>query len=199
MKELEQVAKHHKEWVRIIKQFGEHFYADDLVQETYLMLHKWSTPEKYLTNGQVNKGYVWLCLRNSFLQYQREKKRLQKLPLDTIQELTANEDNKQYFDALEKIDTFIENEVNSWHWYDKMLFDVYRNEKFSMRQISKMTGISLRSIHITLSSCKERVNFAVGEDYQDLINNEFELINDTKSNQRKMKQQQAKIKQIERI
>ena len=63
------------------------------------MLYNWSTPEKYLTNGKVNKGYIWLCLRNSFLLYQREKKKAIKVDLEAIQELSANETNIDFFQS----------------------------------------------------------------------------------------------------
>ena len=35
MKWLNIVAKHHKEYVRIVESFGEYFYAEDIVQEAY--------------------------------------------------------------------------------------------------------------------------------------------------------------------
>ena len=173
---IEIVAKHHNEWKRIIKQFGEHFYADDLVQETYLMLMKWSTPDKYITNNEPNRAYIWLCLRNSFLLYQKEKKRFQKLPIEAIQGLSYNENNLQYFEAIEKIDTFIKKEVETWHPYDSAMFRVHIDKKMSGRKISRMSGISPRSVFTTLNKCKERLIFAVGEDYADLINEEFERI-----------------------
>ena len=176
MKELNQVAQHHKEWVNIIKSFGERMYAEDLVQETYLMLYKWSTPTKYLINGKVNKGYIWLCLRNSFLLYQREKKKAIKLDLDAIQELSTNELNVKFFEAKEKIHTFIIQEVNTWNPYDQKLYNLHVEKKIPMRKISRGADISLTSIYESLKSCKERLRVAVGEEYEDYINEEFERI-----------------------
>lgn len=176
MKELDQVAQHHKEWVGIIKSFGERMYAEDLVQETYLMLYKWSCPEKYLVNGRVNKGYVWLCLRNSFLLYQREKKKAIKLDLDAIQELSTNELNVNFFEAKEKIHTFITQEVNTWNHFDQKLYYLHVEKKIPMRKLARETKISFTTIYESMNACKERLKIAVGENYEDYINEEFERI-----------------------
>ncbi len=176
MKELNQVAQHHKEWVNIIKSFGERNYAEDLVQETYLMLYKWSKPEKYLINGKVNKGYIWLCLRNSFLLYQREKKKAIKIDLEAIQELSTNEINVNFFEAKEKIHTFINQEVKSWNYFDQKLYDLHIIKKISMHKLAKETKISFTTIYGSMNSCKERLKVAVGEEYEDFINQEYERI-----------------------
>jgi len=41
MEWLKDVAKDHKEWVKLVKSFGEDFFAEDIVQES----------------GFINKGY----------------------------------------------------------------------------------------------------------------------------------------------
>jgi hypothetical protein len=45
-----------------------------------------------------------------------------------------------------------------------------------MRKISRGADISLTSIYESLKSCKERLKIAVGEDYEDFINQEYEQI-----------------------
>jgi len=173
---IQLVAENHKKYVSIIKNFGEHFYAEDLVQETYLMLYKWSSPDKYIKDGKPNDAYIWLCLRNSFLLYQREKRKATKVSLEDIQELSTNEINIEYFNSLEKIDTLVKNEVNSWHWYDAKMYKLYIDNKMPMRTIESETGISLRSIFETIKICKQRLKKAVGEDYEDFINQDYEQI-----------------------
>jgi len=173
---IQLVAENHKKYVSIIKNFGEHFYAEDLVQETYLMLYKWSSPDKYIKDGKPNDAYIWLCLRNSFLLYQREKRKATKVSLEDIQELSTNEINIEYFNSLEKIDTLVKNEVNSWHWYDAKMYKLYIDNKMPMRTIESETGISLRSIFETIKICKQRLKKAVGEDYEDFINQDYEKI-----------------------
>ena len=51
---LKLVAKHHNKWIKIVESFGEHQYKDDIVQEAYLALYKYTTPEKIIHNGKVS-------------------------------------------------------------------------------------------------------------------------------------------------
>ncbi|MFZ9455306.1 MAG: hypothetical protein ACO27Q_08750, partial [Bacteroidia bacterium] len=61
------VAKDHKELVKLVKTFGEDFYAEDIVQEAYLRLYRYCKPENVIQNGQVNKGFMYFVLRNLYL------------------------------------------------------------------------------------------------------------------------------------
>jgi predicted DNA-binding protein YlxM (UPF0122 family) len=56
------------------------------------------------------------------------------------------------------------------------LFNLYRESNLSMREIAEETDISLTSIFNTLKNCKERLREAIGEDFQDYLNEDFELI-----------------------
>jgi predicted DNA-binding protein YlxM (UPF0122 family) len=46
----------------------------------------------------------------------------------------------------------------------------------SMRDIASETNISLTSIYNTLKNCKERLRENVGDDWEDFLNKDFELI-----------------------
>ena len=56
-------------------------------------------------------------------------------------------------------------------------FEIYRDSGKSLRQLSKETNISVKSIFQTLKHCKQRIKENVGEDYLDYKNKEYELIN----------------------
>jgi predicted DNA-binding protein (UPF0251 family) len=45
-----------------------------------------------------------------------------------------------------------------------------------MRKIEAEVGIDHSSVWRTLNKCKEKINEAIGEDWQDYINQDFELI-----------------------
>lgn len=45
-----------------------------------------------------------------------------------------------------------------------------------MRDLAEETNISLTSIFITLKNCKDRLRDNVSEDYEDFINEDFDLI-----------------------
>ena len=57
---LEVVAKHHNKWIKIVNSFGEYNYASDIVQEMYIALYKYTTPEKIIHNGKLSEGYIFL-------------------------------------------------------------------------------------------------------------------------------------------
>ena len=65
---LEIVAKQHKEWIRVINSFGEYDYAEDIVQEMYIVLHKYADPNKIITKGKANRGYIYFTLRTTYYQ-----------------------------------------------------------------------------------------------------------------------------------
>ena len=79
MEWLTKVAKHHNEWVKMVNQFGEYFFAEDIVQETYIMLYKWSSEEKLFKDGNISKGYMWLALKNTCLYFNFKKLKYNKL------------------------------------------------------------------------------------------------------------------------
>ena len=78
-------------------------------------------------------------------------------------------------EELETIYERIEDEVEDWHWYDKMLWQLYTEDR-TMRELAKDTKISLSSIFHTIKTCKERIKIAVGEDYEDYVNEDYEKI-----------------------
>ena len=66
--------------------------------------------------------------------------------------------------------------MQNWEEYDRQLFILYRNSGFSMRKIEAEVGIDHSSVWRTISNCKTKINEAIGEDWQDYINEDFELI-----------------------
>ena len=144
------VSKHHADYVKIVRSWGEYDYSEDIVQEMYIKLLKYTTAEKIIKHGQVNKGYVWFTLRSVFNDYLKEKNRIEKFRIG------------DGFDIIDDIEEQIElksvnNYVDSWEWYDKMLFKLYINTDLSIRQIAKETGISLTSVFYTIKTCKNRI------------------------------------------
>lgn len=180
------VAKHHKEYVRIVRGWGEEDFAEDIVQEMYLRLLQYTTEEKIVKDGQVNKSYVWFTLRTMFSDFQKNKRRIEKIRIGEGFDILDEDINYQSFEALEKLLERIEEEKDSWHWYDVMLFEVYMKNKdashnrngkgISMRKLSEETGISLISIFQTIKNCKARLNDNVLEDYIDFLNDDYEWL-----------------------
>ena len=164
---LDIVAKEHKYFVNVVRTFGEDNYAEDIVQEMYIRIHKYTSPEKIVKDGQVNKGFIWFVLRNIYVDFCKQKGRIQKIDLD---ESTFTVSDNEKSEALEEMYEKIDREIESWHWYDSKLFKLYRDSGMSMREIEKATNISLTSIFHTIKHCKARINAAISEQYYDVLN-----------------------------
>ena len=166
---LKELAKYHIDWLKMAKSIGS-ANPEDLVQDMYLRLNEY-TNEKIMKNGKPNTLYVWVTLRNMHYtevkKYQPEQldKTLHKIPDEVIEHLGES-----------RIHERIEEEINNWHWYDKMLFDLYRKSGKSLRTLETETGLTFSSINNTLRNCKKRLIENVGESYQDYINKDYELI-----------------------
>ena len=50
------VFKRHKEWIKIVNSFGEYDYAEDFVQECYLVLYKYADEEKIIKKTKKGKS-----------------------------------------------------------------------------------------------------------------------------------------------
>ena len=171
---LEELSKHHEEWIKMVNKFGEFNYAEDFVQSMYLRVDHYTAYDKVIQNGKVNKGYVWCVLRSMYFTHLAEKKRNQRVSIGEgfLIEDRVNEVDENYGVLLYKID----NEMKTWDWYDTMLFKLYKDKDLSMRDIAEETNISLSSIFNTIKNCKQRLRDNVGEDYQDFINEDYELL-----------------------
>jgi DNA-directed RNA polymerase specialized sigma24 family protein len=170
---LNQVAEHHKEWIKIINSFGEYDYAEDIVQETYIALYKYADATKIIdASGNVRKGYVFFTLKSLYFQFYNKKMKVNKVSID--EQFTLFDDsNLEEHEAYNNICMLIDEEVKNWHWFDEKLFKLYRDSGMSMRDIAKGTNISLISIFNSIKNYKEILNTKFSKDYQDYINNDY--------------------------
>ncbi|MFZ9876914.1 MAG: RNA polymerase sigma factor, partial [Candidatus Nanopelagicales bacterium] len=159
---LYHLYEHHNEWVKIVRNFGEQFYAEDIVQEMYLKLAKHENNERFYRNGTIYKGFVWIVLRNMFYDYEKAKNKLEKVSLTEAIQIKDDGEPYEKTNAQTIIDIKISETINNWHWYDQMLFKLYRDTGYSTRQIEKETGISFKSVWATLKECKESLKKEVG-------------------------------------
>ena len=166
----------HKHWIKVVKSFGEYSLAEDIVQEMYLKLAKHENKERFYRNGVVYKGFIWIVLRNMYYDFEKSKHKLQKVDITEAIQLVDESEPNEKTEAQIELENKINKTVDSWHWYDKMLFDLHKNTGMSTRKIQKATGISFKSVWQTLKYCKESLKEEVGEHYQDYINQDYELI-----------------------
>jgi DNA-directed RNA polymerase specialized sigma24 family protein len=168
---LNVIARHHKEWVSIVRSFG-HDTPEDIVQDMYLRIYQYVEPSRIITDNEVNKGFIWFTLRNLFLKDVTKYKCEQLRGYEAQNEECTIEQKETLEVLLNKIDEC----VNSFDWYDKMLYDIYYKSEQSQRDLAKATGISLSSLSNSLKTQKKTIKKLVGEDYQDYINQDYEWI-----------------------
>jgi DNA-directed RNA polymerase specialized sigma24 family protein len=196
---FEIVSKRHKEYLNIVRSFAENKdnkYVEDIVQDAYLEItelgakkHKendkrvndkykdLSISERILNeDNEVNMMYMWITLKRVSMNHLKQRKRnnyIIRLGQNFDKQETIDQDNEKAFEVLIKK---IEKEIKTWHWYDRMLFETYISNNKSMRKLSQDTKISLTSVFNTLKNCKLRLQKVIGEDYEDYMNKDFELI-----------------------
>lgn len=165
---LEKVSQYQDYLVELASVFDSDF-AEDIVQEFYLLLHKYKvTEEQMFTNGKLNRGYCFIIIRNIHFQIYNVKKRITKCELnEEIYNMVDDFDLEKELDWNE-FRTKAESEVNNWDWYDKKLFSIYRDTDISIRGLAKETGISFVSIFHSLKKHKEKLKELLKEDYDNL-------------------------------
>lgn len=173
---LERVAEHHQEWVKTIQKMGEFDYAEDIVQESYIALMKYAGESKLIdSSGKVRKGYMLFTLRSLYYQFYNKKKKINKVSFDGCWGL-FDDSNTEEQEAYHKICMLIDDEIKDWRDYDKLLFKLYRDSDFSMRDISAGTKISLSSIFHSIKGYKAILKQKLQQDYEDYINDDYNQI-----------------------
>jgi RNA polymerase sigma factor (sigma-70 family) len=170
VKGLEQLAKHHREWTKIVQSFGSK-EPEDVVQDMYVRISQIEQCKWIGSNG-INRAYIWITLRNIFLTSVKKQ--------DIIYEELIQDDEQEQNEAFEKLIKIINFEVDKWQEYDKLLFRTYIKTGMSLRDIAQQSHISLRSIFDTVKKCKDRLKDAVGEDYEDYKNLDYDKIQDSR-------------------
>jgi len=179
---LQKVSEKNEDWLGIAASFVGSKVAHDIVQEMYVSLDRWADERIIKEDGEVNRCYIYLNIRTLCYMYFKEQKKKAELSEDgpdleylaTINEADAyNEEQDIAWDLLkENINIFID----SWKWYDKTLFNLYKNTPFSLRGLAKETDISWMSIHTTIKKCKDLIREEFKEDYEDFKNGDYHLI-----------------------
>ena len=78
---LEKIAEKHEDWHRNVLSFGcKESVAEDIVQEMYLMMHKYIEKGIDISyNDEINYYYIYKQLRGLFIDLHRKEKKIIKL------------------------------------------------------------------------------------------------------------------------
>ena len=187
MRVIDLLAQKHNDWIRMAKSFKiNEDQANEIVQEMYLRINDYVKDAKKImyNDKEINTFYVYITLRNIYYSNfyntgkniknrkviyfseiidKADSRALGKYMIENPEDIYENIDRKKKLDVL--IDK-IEEEINSWYWYDKKMTKLYMNTKMSMRDISKETKISLSSIFNTLTNAKEKIRKIAEKEYR---------------------------------
>lgn len=135
---MQRIYDKHKHWIKIVKSFGEEYYAEDIVQEAYLKV-----------NGKdINEAYFYWTLRSLTMDLHRKK--VIKVEIEENQITTESDFDFSNIENYYKI-------IDTFEWYDKKLFLLYIDNDFSIRDLAKETGIGFMSIYNTIKNCKQKL------------------------------------------
>jgi DNA-directed RNA polymerase specialized sigma24 family protein len=102
MDALKILADHHKEWVKIVRSFGEQDLAEDVVQDVYLRIVKYNYEEKILKDGKPNIALMWMMLRNRAFEINKTGS-VQFLSLDEVRGVADADSELDKHEALERL------------------------------------------------------------------------------------------------
>lgn len=178
---ITKVAEKHQDWIGIAASFVGESQAENIVQQMYINLDRWADERIIKSDGEVNRCYVYLSIRTLCFIYFKEQKKVGDLPEDglSLEELASQ--SYEEYDVEKDIawDLIISNThvlIDSWRWYDKTMFKLYRDSAMSLRTLAKETDISWMSIHSTIKNCKNIIKAEFQEDYEDFKNGDYHLI-----------------------
>jgi len=149
--------ENYNDWVDLAKSFVGDTYAQDIIQEAYIKLSGYD-------NEYINRSYIYLTIRSLCFDFLKAKKRVLKVEIKdyNIEDIEENEYKEVYNNLLIEI----EKEIETWSWYDREIFKLYRDTPMSLRKLANETGISVTSIYLTIKKCKELLKDKFKQDYE---------------------------------
>ena len=178
---LEVLAKKHDLWVKMVLGMGASIdVAEDIVQSMYLRIDKYVKDKKKIMykDDDVNRFFVYVTLKNMFLSYKKSKYLFYEIREDEYQtnELLYSDLNQDMEEAFVRFMKKIDEEMSTWHNYDKILSEKYLKSDYSLRDISEGAGISLTSIFNSMRNNKKILKEKFSEDWEDFKNGDYNLI-----------------------
>tara|TARA_R100000353_G_scaffold30576_1_gene25168 strand:+ start:1387 stop:1884 length:498 start_codon:yes stop_codon:yes gene_type:complete len=155
---LEKIASKHKDWLRIVKSFGcEGDKCEDIVQEMYIKVHTLINGGLDISYDQdINHFYIYRILRSLFIDLCRKEKKVTKVNIEYLEKFVDEEEIKEYKDIEGKMKQ-LDSLLDKVYWYDAKVFRLLTEEKMSIAELSKKTGISYYSLYNTYKNVKSLI------------------------------------------
>lgn len=158
MTTLQKIAEKHNDWLRIVKSFGcDGDKCEDIVQEMYLKAHTLINSGTDISYGQdINHFYIYRILRSLFIDLCRKEAKITKVNIEHLERYVEEEEIKEYKDIegkMKQLDTLID----KLYWYDAKVWRLIAEEKMSIAELSKQSGISYYSLYNTYKNVKSLI------------------------------------------
>ena len=158
MTTLQKIAEKHNDWLRIVKSFGcDGDKCEDIVQEMYLKAHTLINSGTDISYGEdINHFYIYRILRSLFIDLCRKEAKITKVNIEHLERFVEEEEIKEYKDIegkMKQLDTLID----KLYWYDAKVWRLIAEEKMSIAQLSKESGISYYSLYNTYKNVKSLI------------------------------------------
>lgn len=151
-KDIEQLYKKHKTWIKIVKSFGcNNSIAEDIVQEMYykiIIKIKKGLNIKY-NKDEINYFYIFRTLNSLYIDLKRKRKNIY---IEGLENIKNKEDTPNY----ENIYQDVQKELDKMYWYDKKVFEII-NSGESIASLSRKTHIAYYSLYNTYTKVKKRL------------------------------------------
>jgi hypothetical protein len=170
---LDKLCKHDKKFREMaFKMCHNKQLADDIVQDMYIKIHKYSNESSVFNKNEVNLFYIYKVLWSILNTYYNEQSKFNELKHDIHFEDEPDVEEQAWCALMNKI----ESEIDTWYWYDAGVFRMYRDSKLSFRKLSTKTDISWVSLFNTVKDGKNKIRDKFNEDYEDYKNGDYDLI-----------------------
>jgi len=125
---LNLVAKDHELWVSVVKMFGIHDHAEDVVQDMYLKI-----AESSMVTERNYKGYVYTTLKHLVYDYSKDKRYYIELN-DNLTEDTNKTDG--HLDWLD-----IQKALHNLPYFERQVVNLHKVEGISLCEIQSKTDL----------------------------------------------------------
>ena len=177
MNVIENLNQNHKSFVLYVKKNAitdqQRKNPEDVVQDAYVKLLE--EIRKRQSKGETIEFPTYSSLKTYFFKTiksiminQAQKKTIHELPIKG--EIASQDVNNieviEHSELVKKINQVVE----TFYWYDKMMFNLYRYKIPSIRKISSETKISRPSVTGTIKKCKYKIQKELATEYYKLVN-----------------------------
>jgi ATP phosphoribosyltransferase regulatory subunit HisZ len=128
---------------------------------------------------EVNRFFIYVTLKNMWKTYITNSKKYDTFEIrdeEGADVPEVEEFNYEMDVAFETLMARIQDEMKTWHRYDRILSEKYFKSDYSLRDIATGSGISLTSIFNTIKTNKKILKKKFREDWEDFKNGDYDKL-----------------------